>query len=330
MVRKQLKIIMKMSLRNRLIFLWIFLLICVIISSHKEGITMNLLELIEKDLNNKDWDLYTKARYLYLKSCELFSYDYRCHYADRNFIEKLLAKEFNLENINDNRVLCGSWSSQIYLELLKIIGIEGTLHCNYGSHQYVKFNIDDQEIIADACVCNDLARVKFGNNTLGFYPCRKRYDHRKIEDLDRKIGYLSDDYTGVKLEKQATTLESEYKEYINSRVVDENDLLIYKLYRIKEIFDELPSIKNFADSEHIITYMISKLLTENEQRKIKKLELYNPYVKGRDFMRIYNIDLPDNSFYFSLSNEGNGYNFYKTTESDVLSKKLFHRNNYIK
>ena len=44
---------------------------------------MNLLDMLSKELNQKDCTLEEKARYLYIRCCELFTYDPRfkfCNY----------------------------------------------------------------------------------------------------------------------------------------------------------------------------------------------------------------------------------------------------------
>lgn len=48
---------------------------------------MNILQLLSQELNNKNWSLEEKARYLYLRSCDLFVYDPRVKFC--NLIETI-------------------------------------------------------------------------------------------------------------------------------------------------------------------------------------------------------------------------------------------------
>ena len=43
---------------------------------------MNVLELMSKELKTKSWTTEEKARYIFLRSCELFTYDNRYLYGD--------------------------------------------------------------------------------------------------------------------------------------------------------------------------------------------------------------------------------------------------------
>ena len=85
---------------------------------------MNLLEMLSKEIDGKGFSDEEKARYLYIRCCQLFTYDPRyklCHKVKNGNIlkQEILNKQFNLENITDNWVVCTSHTKQIYNALLQ-------------------------------------------------------------------------------------------------------------------------------------------------------------------------------------------------------------------
>ena len=59
--------------------------------------TVNILDLLNKELEYKNWSLEEKARYLYIRSCELFTYDERYDFIVSNIYNKMKKEE--LENL---------------------------------------------------------------------------------------------------------------------------------------------------------------------------------------------------------------------------------------
>lgn len=304
-------------------FFFIFTEKCVIIGTCEKRGTMNLIEKVESAISNPDWDLYTKARYLYLKSCEYFTYDYRYYYGDINLTRELLNKEIDLENITDNKVICGSWANQVYIPLLELIGINGEIVGTYTGHQYVKFLIDGKEVLADACGVSDLAHVKFHNNTRGFYPNHKHYDYDQIPKIDQNIGYLDTEYFITRLNKRISTLEEQFQNNGNPQdLFYQDEFLISKLYEIKEMLESFSNLKEFTDCQFFIDYVLGKMLTNFEKDKIYKFDLYNPYLPDWDFKRLYQVDLTNDILYFLLEKIENGYMFYEIGENTAKTYKL--------
>lgn len=281
---------------------------------------MNIIKQLGKDIDNNEWDLYTKARYLYLKSCEFFTYDYRYYYGDVNLTRELFNKQIDLENVTDNRVICGTWATQVYLPLLELIGIKGKLVGVDGGHQYVKFLIDDREIRADACGISDLARVKFKNSTAGFCPNCKHYDCGKILEMDKKIGYIDNEYSSSFIEQEIKILEEEFYNTVDSPILPYNDeFLIFKLYKIKDMLESFPKLKEFGDCQFFIDYLRSKMLDNYEATKVNKTCLYNPDLPNWNFINLYSVNLNTYSLYFILANNENGYSFYEIMEDEAIN-----------
>lgn len=294
---------------------------------------MNIIERVQSDLACNDWDLYTKARYLYLKSCEYFTYDHRYYYSSDDIVlsRELFSKKINLEKVHDNRVICSTWATQVYIPLLDLIGVDGKLFGAETGHQYVKFLIDGIEMKADACGNSDLARIKFGNSTSGFHPNTQHYDNEKIMMMDREIGYLKDEYFKSFIDREIIGLEDEFKQSIRFSNLSYNDeYLIYKFYKMKEMLETFPKLKDFSDCQHFITYVSNKLCDNYDESKVKRLDLYNPDSSDWNFSRLYQLELSSDIMYFILTNPGNGYHFYQITNNDVENYKASYQKSQIR
>ena len=50
---------------------------------------MNIIQITEEGLKDKNWNLEEKAKYIYHISCEYFTYDTRYYFANKNLKEEL-------------------------------------------------------------------------------------------------------------------------------------------------------------------------------------------------------------------------------------------------
>ena len=287
---------------------------------------MDLVTMFQDELKDKNWDSYTKARYLYLRSCELFNYDHRYYYADKDLIRDIRNREIDLSNVTDFRVICESWSKQVYLPLLEMIGIEGRISGEGRGHQFVTFSMDDRKIIADACIDSDLSRVKMKFNTYGFYPDFKHYDRNIIQNIDCKVGYIDDNYSNISLLKQVSSLEDDFQNEVNSSVLSyDDDFLIYKLYKIKEMLESWSSLKEFSDCHFCISYLQGKFFNDHDWDMISAIDLYDPDTLDWNFIRLYPVRLTNEFIYFALMNTNDGYMFYEIPEQEAE----YYKRNYM-
>ena len=104
---------------------------------------MDVLQLLDNELKNKsDWSLEEKARYLYIRSCELFSYDlrykwnsFRKIYGEDKIEKQIVNRKIDLRNVEDFRVLCTSYSRYVFYKLLEeLLGLKVKI-CGFG-HEY--------------------------------------------------------------------------------------------------------------------------------------------------------------------------------------------------
>ena len=151
---------------------------------------MNLVEQLAYELKDKHFTEFEKVRYIYLRCCEIFSFDSKWHYTnlfnDTKLKEEIRNKEFDIYNIDSPLVVCHTVSKKILkptieeLTNLEIDILEGEhtmCELNYGAH---KWGLDP--------TIGDLARVKAKLRTNGFDADFRDYD-KELEEVDKAVGY---------------------------------------------------------------------------------------------------------------------------------------------
>lgn len=289
----------------------------------KKGV--NVIEKIMTGLDNS-WDDLTKARYLYLKSCEFFTYDERYLYlctTNYSIIDDLRNREIDLENVTDNRVLCDTWSREVYNKLLIEAGIDSRIIGQGRAHQYITFNADDYNIVADATISSDIARAKMKLDTKSFYSENgKRLTCDTLKEIDKSIGYIEEDYSNDTILQMIGSFIKNNDELELSCFLDKSlqrEIMLDKMYIIKNIFETFTDVKSYNDLKFIIEYLKRKVFTKDENKVLfDYIEWFDPSKDDWDFTTIYKLD---NDINFALTNPGDGYCFYETTKSDIKQIK---------
>ena len=148
---------------------------------------MNLVERMNDELKGKRLSEFEKMRYIYLRCCEIFSYDARWNYYtffSEQIMREIETRMFDLHNINDTLVICHSFSKSILKPLLdvfttvksKVVGEE---------HSFVEAKCDGKTWNLDATY-GDFARVKMGLETEDFNEDEKKEDFTL---LDESLGF---------------------------------------------------------------------------------------------------------------------------------------------
>ncbi len=148
---------------------------------------MNLVERMNDELRGRRLSEFEKMRYIYLRCCEIFSYDARWNYFTFfpiNIIRQIENKILDLHNVNDTLVICHSFSKSVLKPLLdifttvdsKVVGEE---------HSYVEAKSEGKTWNLDATY-GDFARVKMGIGTEDF---NVEDEHEDFSLLDESLGF---------------------------------------------------------------------------------------------------------------------------------------------
>jgi len=282
---------------------------------------MNILQILDDELKNTNWSQEQKLRYIYIRSCQIFSYDSKYNFLEsKKEKEHIGNKKIDLENLTDNIVICTSYAREVLPKLInEILGID----CNEtgNAHRWNISQIGERIMLLDATASWDLQRVKMGLTTYGYRPMTKEYNfQKKLKEIDKDIGYIAEDYKNKIIETRNSKLFEEYLKYSELEQADKYsyEYLVYKIYTIKEIYDKYTTLQAFSDCEFCISYLIKKLL-EEDIKEFLPVFLYDDIKENWEFINVYPFNLNGEMIYFVLKKENDRFCFYETTQNDALT-----------
>ena len=278
---------------------------------------MNLLEMLNNEIKDKHFTKEELMRYIYIRTCEIFSFDSRYYYMDlfpEVNIDDIINYIPKITNIKRREIVCKSYSKYILKRLLiSLANIDADAKIGI-EHTYVIAKLNDEEYELDATMF-DLARVKMGLVPTGYKKKINTNDKIKneeyLKEIDKEIGYI----------------ETDYKKY-NDELKDLNDKIL-KNYKIKysdiyrkvaDLLEKYPkSTKSYSD----VTYLINQLqggVIPIYSTRIKNMIYKN---ENGNISRIYGV-MDNKNEYFLLDKETDNYTFKEIKEEDYkkLSKKL--------
>lgn len=218
---------------------------------------MNLIEQLSNELKDMHLNDFEKARYIYLRCCEIFSFDSRYRFTsvfgDDKLHNSILFKKLDIENITDEEVevVCRSFS--IYV-LKPLIDNLTNLNCNIvheGPHTYVLLDYKCNEWKLDATL-GDFTRVKLDLPTLGF-KCKTTDLKKELDDIDLGLGFKKksvDDY------KNLITGINFTENIISIGEILANSKVKYHYADTWDFFNEVLGGCNYSNDNH--TYLNSK------------------------------------------------------------------------
>ncbi len=143
---------------------------------------MNLLERLRTEIRQlKINNPYTIARYIYIRTGELFNYDPVYIFVGEKEREILKNWHVDIENVQGFNIICYSWA-YMYVDLLSAFNIPAKVIQN-DMHAGVIIEIDGRNFIADLTSRNqDITRIKFGMEIKNFYQISaKEYSFCQID-----------------------------------------------------------------------------------------------------------------------------------------------------
>lgn len=148
---------------------------------------MNLVERMNDELKGKRLSEFEKMRYIYLRCCEIFSYDARWNYYtffSSQLIRQIETRMFDIYNINDTAVICHSFSKSI---LKPLINVFTTIDAKVmgEEHSFIEARCQGKNYVLDATY-GDFARVKMGLPTEDF---NEDGEHEDFTLLDESLGF---------------------------------------------------------------------------------------------------------------------------------------------
>ncbi len=286
---------------------------------------MNLISMLSSELAHQDWTIEEKSRYLYLRCCELFTYDPRFKYSillkNNDLKQEILNKKFDLEHISDDWVVCTSHINEIYIKLLKILlGIDAYPEKlnNQSIHVWAEFYIKDKKMKADSALklFSDLSRVKMKLQTKEYMELPYHLNFfNQLKQMDLKIQYIHKSYEedNIMLLKQNMIRHCKECGFSLSQTL---------LYKWNVILSELKKYSNCGCplNEYLcLSYLLLHLLTPEERAKIKTTELFHiGDCNNWSFANIYSVYLENDTLYYYHSRHGNQFSIYPITQAQAI------------
>lgn len=301
---------------------------------------MDVLELLNGELREHDFTLKEAMRYLYLRSCELFTYDARYDFLDLFPDELEIKKDFrnrmiDLREVEDNRIICTTYAREVFSKIVQeLLGFEThVLGCR---HSYVKFYDGECWWKADATISSDLARVKMSLSTRGYLPILTDSNYAdQLRKVDQKIAYIHTFYEDEKLLTERSRMFHHFKSQYNTffkklslffleereTAKRKDDLILSSWKMIQELLNQY-HLEGFTDFEFAISYLEHIFLGCADSFCSNTTSLYQILANGDwEFINIYPVELSNDTLYYMLSGNDGNLSFQEITRSDALHYK---------
>ncbi len=279
---------------------------------------MNLKEEILTTLAlHPEWDLFTMVRWIYLKTCIIFSYDWQYFYVSKEEKMRIYQSKLNIEQINKADIICSTWC-HLFIELLSLIGVEAWIKTDPNLHCYVLFKLNDVIYKADATKGYDFSRVKIGCSTNGFYPITSDFSFKQCLTLaDTIIGYKEKIYADEAIKHINEDFRKE--NYIhNQNFLEPFDYsqLYYKISLIQTLINSTKKIKRFHDTDFYLSYLGRNLFTAYERSEVLIQTFYR--VKDNpDIIDFFLVRDDSKKLICVLKNLGGKFSLLEATNEEI-------------
>lgn len=269
---------------------------------------MNLLYTLNEEIENKHLNTDEKIRYIYLRLCQIFSFDTRWYYAYflsgyKTYLE-IKNKKFNVKNIQEYEVICHTIVPYIMEPLYKeLLGIDLEVFST-DSHTYAVTNFDGEEYRLDLTGENDFTYVKMGLMTKGFKPlCYAHEREQVLYDMDKSLGF------------NLLSLK-EYKDKLN---INPNITLFEKKIAIANLLENSVCKYHYSDARNFLNKIDDIIEVSKEQDDATFVS------DAYDFYHLYHLNSEDK--YLELSKSEDEYKLKEIDEErySTLKCKLYSR-----
>lgn len=182
--------------------------------------------------------------------------------------------------------------------------------------------LDNSRFIVDATNECDLERVKMGLRTEGYYDLDigRNLNNQRLKNIDQKINYIEEEYFADKLKRLINEFESEY----SNKKISEVDYLLAKIYRVKELFDEINVFREYSDAmfcvNHLLDEFFGKSVNYFKRNKLYEMTKDDDYL----FRKLLDVTFRGEQFNFILEKINDQYEFYEVplSEGEYYKKEL--------
>lgn len=285
---------------------------------------MDLFAILKKEIEDLClMDELAIARYLYLRTGELFEYNPAFYtYNSQKKISKIFNQHLDIHHVQSFYLICTSWA-RLYVDLLERFHIPAQ-YIEESHHAYVKFIINHQTLVADLMnYFIDISKIKLGFTTTYFYydtfftrflekrnlEIFKKVSLKKFAAIDKQLHYFKGIYAD-------DVLKMIKKEIYNEHFTSVSELMAKVMNAIQLIINIERPYMGFTSEITIITEILEYLLGGSQYYTLYT-DLYDK--DRKEFIGVYvNIYNNENKCYVYQKDE-NGY--YKLDEQSFAKVK---------
>ncbi len=281
---------------------------------------MNILEMLKNEIKSlKINDKYKIARYLYIRTGEIFNYDPIYVFSPEEIKDLIKKKRINSRMVTSFDIVCFAWT-HLYAELLKNFNIDYQIIMN-DKHSAIIVIIDNKLFLADLTNRNiDISGIKFGRKIQNFYQLSKNPNEKKFsfEQIDNEI-YIK----GIQLEKVISKLKYKTNALKDKMSIDEYNYFILNL--IQKIVN-IPR-ENIGFMSGIV--FISELIKEFGINNSAFHNIHFFDIEKKIFIDVYETSINDSSHYFAYQMQNKNYKLQEISKEEVMdfyNQYLFNEN----
>lgn len=280
----------------------------------KKVFFMNLLQLLQKEIKFKKVNSKLEiARYLYIRTGEIFEYNPFYAFANFKEAEKISQKRLDMKNITDFFITCTSWA-YLYVDLLCAFHIPATV-VETKTHAYVKIFLEGKVFLADLTNENeDLMRIKFKLKTLfqrQIAPVAPKVE-TSFDEMDDRM-YRKDRKTETGIQNIKTYLKK-----LKPKFPKETEKEDYLYVVFKTVEQMLPSyeVENIGvvSGTKFIEYLLSEFEVEYP---FSFMRIYDR--KTNECSQIYMIKRKGKEHFFSYNIHNGIFALREQTKEEILN-----------
>ena len=284
---------------------------------------MNVLSLLNNELKDKNWTLEEKSRYLYLRSCQLFSYDQRYLFWDQipngiEFLEKIRNASISLEDLQTNLVICRTHISSVLFTIFKEL-LNLSLNFSNGPHVYGIVFINKQEMRLDSTEYYDLFRAKLKMTTYGYHPSAESHNNtcfcNHLKEIDQSIQYITTRYYDKDLKQE---VYQELKKFLLPfHSFSAYEFLLYRMKLLQTIFKRF-SFSTFSDAFQCVNYLLKNIFGFDCSNVVISSLFSIKTIDDWEFATIYSWLVPSEGVYYVLHQDREKFIFEEISIQDVF------------
>lgn len=275
----------------------------------------NMYEEIVNGIEGKNFDNFTKVRWIYLYICKNFSYDSRYYYANEEQKDTIYNKKINLSSVDEFEIVCYT-AVRALQDALSIFGFKSEIIKEKPiKRSHVKLLVEYEKgkyLSLDPTISHDTTRVKMKSHTYDFIERNNPIFDEKLDEADKIINYYDKeiDYDVYYNSKSIDKLYRVMTASLEERGASATEVFLEKLEYVFSLLDMRNDFTRFDDIDYYFSYLIYKFNLNDKGISYIKPALFINREDKNDLVDVVLIDYPGLSpMFYLLSKDKDKQNY---------------------